>query len=342
MAAYLLAVILYTAAALALTGLLHGEWQQTVSDFLRVALTISRSVFDIQVKAILIALPILWWFWRGKQASQLRPVVLVAVAAGILQIGFFFTKAAIPSLVPFYADPFLADLERSILLGRDAWEVSHAITPSVLADWFPTIYTTMWSILAYAFPIFVVATDRDALRVRRYIWLFFLTWLVVGNVLAIAGSSVGPVYYDRLLGTERFAAMHESFEVIGYASGSMAQLQDRLWEVSGERLSFISAFPSVHVAVAFVASLYIRERYRRLWPLGDLFLALILLVSVYSGYHYLLDGIASIGIVLALNALLRRFGQSDLKGNEALELVPAPLAEEKDLAKAKARSAHLP
>jgi hypothetical protein len=317
MTAYLLAVIVYTVSALALTVLLHGDWQQTLSEFLRVAFTIFRSVFDVQLKAILIAVPLLWWYLRGRPAAPLRSVILVAVAASILQIGFFFMKAAIPSLVPFYADPFLAELENALLLGHDAWELAHALTPDALAAWFPTIYTTLWSSLAYAFPILLVATDRDPQRVRRYLWLFFLTWIVLGNILAIVGSSVGPVYFDRLLGTDRFAAMHQSFETIGFASGSMAQLQDRLWDLSEGKLSFISAFPSVHVGVAFVASLYIRERFRPFWPFGDLYLLLVLLVSVYSGYHYLLDGLASIGVVLALNAALRWLAPRDQDGPEA-------------------------
>jgi hypothetical protein len=341
-AAYLIVVILYTVAALGLTVFLHGDWQQTLSEFLQVALKISRSVLDTQVKAILVVVPILWWYWRGKPAVDLRSVVFVAIAATVLQVGFFFMKAAIPALVPFYADPFLADLEKALFLGHDAWELTHAITPTAVAAWFPTVYSTIWTLLAYAFPIFVVATDRDPLRVRRYLWLFFLTWVVLGNILATAGSSVGPIYYDRLLGTDRFAALHASLDEIGREVGSTSDFKDMLWDLSVGKLSFISAFPSVHVAIACVAALYVRERYPGFRLLGDLFLAVILLISVHSGYHYLLDGIASIAVVLALNAGLRKVGRRGPEGPDRLPSATGPGMTETDSARHEARSAHLP
>jgi membrane-associated phospholipid phosphatase len=82
--------------------------------------------------------------------------------------------------------------------------------------------------------------------------------------------------------------------------------QETLWTNLGGLLSCISAFPSVHVAIACVAALYLRERFRPFRLIGDAFVAMILLISVYSGYHYLLDGVASLVIVLALNAGLVR------------------------------------
>lgn len=168
-----------------------------------------------------------------------------------------------------------------------------------------------------------MATDRDEARAKRYVWLFFLSWVVAGNIVALAGSSVGPIFYDRVMGTERFADLHASLDALGFSQGPIAALQGRLWENSTEMLSLISAFPSVHVAVAAIVALYIRERVRWSWPVGDAFFALILLISVYSGYHYLVDGLTSLVIVLALNsALLRR----SVARNEGVLLNSEPLA----------------
>ncbi|MGB3247708.1 MAG: phosphatase PAP2 family protein [Tabrizicola sp.] len=307
MAAFFLTVVLYTLAALGLTFLVLGEWQQTLSLASRIAFSISRIVFDTQSRVLLLAVPLFWWYWRGKSAPRMRPLVLVAVATILLQIGFFFLKGIIPHLVPFYADPFLADLDRAMLFGHDAWALSHSITPRALIPWFPTVYASVWSFLAFAFPVLLVASDGNAARVHRYLWLFFLSWFVIGNFLTVVGSSVGPVFYDQLLSTSRFDAMRTSFAETGYSSGSMAQLQASLWNTSSGRLSLISAFPSMHVAVATIVAAYIRERFRRLLLLGDAFLGLILLISVYSGYHYLVDGLASVAIVHAINAVLRQF-----------------------------------
>lgn len=306
MIALFLTTLIYTISAAALTLVLHESWDQAASDLARIALTISKVVAGSEIKLLLLAVPLIWWLGHQRVASRLRVTIIVGAAAVLLQIGFFFVKSAIPRFVPFYADPFFAELDRMLLLGHDAWELAHWITPSALAAWLPALYSKVWSTLVFALPIIVAASDPDEHRMKRYIWLYFLSWVVTGNILALAGSSVGPVYYDLLLGTERYAAMRESFDLIGYSTGEMAVLQQWLWDNSGTRVSFISAFPSMHVAVTVVGALYLRERARWLWPVGDGFFVLILLTSIYSGYHYLVDGVASLVIVLALNAGLRR------------------------------------
>ena len=66
----------------------------------------------------------------------------------------------------------------------------------------------------------------------------------------------------------------------------------------------MSAFPSMHVAVATVTALYLAERSRLLGLIGAAFWAVVMFLSVYTGYHYALDGIAATGMVLALRALI--------------------------------------
>ena len=72
--------------------------------------------------------------------------------------------------------------------------------------------------------------------------------------------------------------------------------------------SGISAFPSVHVAMAVVTSLYLAERSRWLAPVGIAFVAIILFMSVYSGFHYAIDGYASILVVATAYGLERHYG----------------------------------
>ena len=59
----------------------------------------------------------------------------------------------------------------------------------------------------------------------------------------------------------------------------------------------ISAFPSMHAAMATLWAGYLVERSRWLAPIGLGFLAVILYLSVYTGWHYAVDGIASIAVV---------------------------------------------
>ena len=40
----------------------------------------------------------------------------------------------------------------------------------------------------------------------RFIALYFTCWVLLGTALAVAGASVGPVFYDALVGGDRFEA----------------------------------------------------------------------------------------------------------------------------------------
>ncbi len=203
--------------------------------------------------------------------ARLGPLVQVSLAVLAIQIGFLFMKSAIPQLMPFWADPLFARADQLLLFGQDAWTIAHRMTPDALAAYFPAIYMPLWIIAASALPIIVVATDPNPERIGRYVWLFLGVWVVVGNIAATLGSSVGPIYYDRLLDTARFADLHAALAATGLSDGPIGQLQARLWaakgDIGGIRASGISAFPSVHVAIAALTALYLTDRF---WGLGAL------------------------------------------------------------------------
>lgn len=145
-------------------------------------------------------------------------------------------------------------------------------------------------------------------------------WLWLGLLTATVFSSAGPVFYDRLLGGQHFAGLSESLAAVGLDITGVTRLQEGLWRVyemdGGQQLrgGGISAFPSMHAAMATLWAGYLIERSRWLAPIGLGFLAVILYLSVYTGWHYAVDGIASaaaMGLVCAAPALLRRFRGRD-------------------------------
>lgn len=233
-----------------------------------------------------------------------------ALALLLFQPAFTLTKTTLPAMVPFFADPFFADLDRALHFGTDPWVLAHA-----LDNWFDVqvlmeFYLTGWAIPAFFLPILMAATDRDTERVNRTLILFMFSWVIIGNVLALAGLSVGPVYYDRLLGTDRFAEMMTVLEAKGVFTSSIGETQAMLWQfyVDGDQAlgSGISAFPSVHVAIAMVVALYLYERHPLLAIPGVLFWGAVMLLSVYTGYHYAIDSYASTLLVGALWWVLSR------------------------------------
>ena len=93
----------------------------------------------------------------------------------------------------------------------------------------------------------------------------------------------------------------------GYAKG----VSDYLWTFYQERSvgvgSGISAFPSLHVAIAMLNALFVHELFGRLGRfLAWSYLAFTMFGSVYLGWHYAVDGYASIVLVIIIYWLGRK------------------------------------
>ena len=310
------AVLLYLFAALATAGWVYDDFVRLTRDAMVTTAAMGRLMLGMGVfvlPAVLIGVIALGGRHILRRAA---PLALVSIAAVLLPIGFSFLKNAIPNLVPYYADPALAAFDNWLHFGTDPWVWTHEVVPASWGRALEIFYLNIWSIVAIIFPIVVVATEHDDARMMRYIWLFFASWLVLGNLTALAGSSVGPVYYDRLLGTERFTDLTAALAAAGIEQTGIGQVQAALWrryEGGGLDLGLgISAFPSMHLAVATILACYLWERAKWLAPLGFAFVAIIFFVSLWSGYHYAIDGYASIlAVVFANRVLARRFARQE-------------------------------
>lgn len=303
--------LVYLVCAFALMAVLTKEPATMLAYLVEIATAFSYLMYG-RLGWLVPPLLLIVVLWLGPKTclSRLGSVGQMVAMSVCLQIGFVFAKSAIPRLVPFYADPFLAQVDQTLFFGRDAWQIAHALAGERFAWLFPTLYMPVWSGLALGFPIVMALTDPDKARAGRYAWLFILAWVVVGNLLATLGSSVGPVYYDRLLGSDRFSDLAVALQQSGLARSSLGQVQDLLWAGSNDvavPLSLISAFPSVHVAVATVVALYLRERAPRLAPVGYAFLGAISFISVYSGYHFAICAFGGWAVVVAMAAAMRRW-----------------------------------
>lgn len=120
--------------------------------------------------------------------------------------------------------------------------------------------------------------------------------------MAIALMSGGPVFFDRLTDTTRFAKFSVAFAASGLVKSYVAETQRLLWllytDYSRSFGSGISAFPSLHVAMAMLYTLYLWDVSRIMGGLASLFLLFILYFSVFTGFHYAIDGYASIVLLL--------------------------------------------
>jgi hypothetical protein len=211
----------------------------------------------------------------------------------------------------FPFDKVQADIDAWLHFGVDPWRwlafAQHDFV-RIAVEW---NYATVFFTICFG-ALFFVATSPLAARVRtRYLICFMLVWIVVGNVLAGLFMSAGPAFHGNVTGDElRFAAQLKFLARGADWPNSSAAYQNYLWTLhSAGQTGFgsgISAFPSVHVALAMFNALFVWEYSRRLGLLAFAYVALIQASSVYLGWHYAIDGYAAIIVTALIHAATRR------------------------------------
>lgn len=222
-----------------------------------------------------------YWILR----STLMLMLIIVIASG----AFMALKVAIPRLNPYYADPYLAAIDRFIMFGHDPWAVSHAVLGQGLMPTVDILYS-LWFTLLSAVSLWA-AFDRNPRFQMQASFAYLLTWMLLGNVLATLLASVGPIFYAEFYGDPAFAALITNLEA---APRTMMIRQYLLDNYSSEALgSGISAAPSLHVAITNLLLLMCYRRFRFGIPtlLAALYLVVILVGSVHLGWHYLTDGL---------------------------------------------------
>ncbi|MXQ09278.1 hypothetical protein GQ651_15645 [Alphaproteobacteria bacterium GH1-50] len=313
--------LVYFLVATALNFLLRQDASVTGLTFLGLTVNVF-SVFKIAFP-ITAAILIGSWFASSDPKDFVRRLAngfLTLVVCCLFLSGFSSVKTLLPLLAealgqtPFFADPLFAALDRAIHFGVDPWRFAHAATEAV--GWTDFVhhsalaYGLWWAIPAFYLPAIMVLLGDGEARQRHYLVLYFFCWILLGNILALVGLSAGPVYYDRLFGTEMYVDLNERLAAAGIAGSWFGDVQEKLWLAFAEQQqaigSGISAFPSLHVAMATVTALYLGEKHRFLGLIGWAFFAAVLFVSVWIGYHYAIDGYFSVAAVLALHWALKR------------------------------------
>jgi hypothetical protein len=233
---------------------------------------------------------------RGLASARLASDVALFIALLIFLGAFTSAKALLPLLVPFTADRFLANLDHSIH-GQDPWRWLTALDP--LTGPLQAAYGPLWLALLGLTPFLVCVLPGFRATRAQYLWTFLLAWPLLGNLVAALGSSAGPVFYERLSGDARFRPLTDHLQ-----AANALQTSDWLWGLytagRGGLGSGISAFPSLHVAMATLYVLLGLRVDKRLAAVMFPYLCLVLVLSVHLGWHYAVDGYASILLTVGI------------------------------------------
>lgn len=261
--------------------------------------------------------------WRlGPQAfrpsvvrmTPLTARLFVVVLTGILVARTFSGwRVAIPTLHPFSWDRTLDSWDVALAGGERPWRIVHRwLAHEAVAGWLPNLLDITYSRVWYLTNVLLIglaAIGRPGPRSGRVLLAYVLQFAVLGSLAAIIFSSAGPIYFGRVLGlapaADPYLPLSYSLAAQLGTDGPFTALvyQALLWQkyLNHDMLSTgITAFPSLHVASATLFALAAGAW--RWWAglVGWAFTVLTLIGSVYFGWHYAVDGYASILATFAL------------------------------------------
>ncbi|RWK01284.1 phosphatase PAP2 family protein [Mesorhizobium sp.] len=241
--------------------------------------------------------------WDRLLANRLPERLIVGLPVALALPLFFslFTsmKGGISRIVPFYADSALITIDRAIHGGWDAWQILHPLLGTGPLTFALNFLYNLWFIVMLVI-LFCVTFSVGNGRLRsQYLVAFVLIWALLGNVGATVFASVGPAFVMPFYGDDTFSplmnylrATNANYPVWALNAQGMLLANAAL---DGPRLgSGISAFPSLHVAVATLNAIYFGRFGGLLRGAGIMFLIAIQLGAVHLAWHYAVDGYASI------------------------------------------------
>lgn len=233
-------------------------------------------------------------------------VLLIIIFITFFLESFTTIKIAIPVINDFKWDESMMLADYYIHFGNHPWEIINTTIKSPFATYtIDFIYSYMWNAIFFVTIIIVSAHQDNILRIKYFLTMF-VSWIILGNILATIFSSAGPCYFNEFVHNQNpFSSLRDYLNTVNseYPLASL-QTQDLLLKSykMGQPIYFagISAFPSIHVSTMTLCAL-------AFWSLNKLagyivwLITIITLVgSVHLGWHYAIDGYFSIMITFII------------------------------------------
>lgn len=157
-----------------------------------------------------------------------------------------------------------------------------------------------WFFFMYIGHGYALFCDRDRWRKLRYVIVFCLSWMLMGGFGAIILSSVCPVFYHHFYPgmadvykplTDYLVAHQDDFKGIIFMQEMLLK-----WHYNPGVIipNGIAAMPSMHAAISTLIVLYAWSLGRVIFASALICAVLIIISSIYFGFHYAIDSYFSI------------------------------------------------
>lgn len=217
---------------------------------------------------------------------------------------FSLAKSHVGHVLPYEWDQAFLAMDLAIH-GTDAWQLVHPLIGYAPITFGISIAYQIWIFLLYiAVPWLWIVKMPKTLR-KQFGLSYMLCWIIIGAIFANIFTSVGPCFLEPITGDAHFRPLMDYLTVTDRQYPILAlDVQQSLleWRVNGDGKlgSGISAMPSMHVSIALLVFLMMRRIGRVAgWVFGTFFVV-ILLGSVHTGYHYAVDGYASMLLTMLI------------------------------------------
>lgn len=244
------------------------------------------------------------------KVNWLNANVIITVTVPFLLIlvlmSFFGSiKSLIPFINPYYLDQTLVSLDRFVHFGFNPWEITHALFGSVAATKTIDFMYQLWFFVLMIYSMWMVLNYKLGVTRAKFLVCYVLTWTILGSVLAVIFSAVGPCFYEPILFSSSIyeplmSRLHEISEInkghggIGlHAMNNQATLVEYFTDNTIGIGSGITAMPSMHVSFAMLLFLSTRELNKKAGYITLIYLLFIQVGSVHLGWHYAVDGYIS-------------------------------------------------
>lgn len=220
-------------------------------------------------------------------------IVATVLITPLFLAAFTTFKLDVPHFNGFSLDPALAAIDE-YLHGAEPWLLTRQV-PAWLGRPIDILYGPAWFVIELAGLIAAVLTMNRA-QLRRLLWVKLSVMVLLGTVLATLLASAGPIFYQDFHGGSRFEGLKAGIQTSPYLVNTALYADYLLACYNGAAGigTGISAMPSIHVALATVIAWQLTS-YGRLWAmLGWSYAVVILFGSVYTGWHYAIDGYVSL------------------------------------------------
>jgi membrane-associated phospholipid phosphatase len=210
----------------------------------------------------------------------------------VMFVEFALLKNLIPLVNPRVYDDWFIAVDRLVCTGLSCSELLQSLLgkSSTTLEYVSGHYFGYYTYMSLVVFLFVVCASR---ALAHQFLCAFVTLFLFGTLVIYLAPTWGPVYYHP-----------EPFEFM--KGSAMFGLQQNLWEMKSVleqdrsntgAVFMISGFPSLHVAVVTLGSIYLTRIHWGLALISWGFCVLTINSTIYLGWHYLLDDIGAFALV---------------------------------------------